>query len=185
MKQLPCIYLPIRSLQNQRKFGPLQCNQLTALHYNFELFSFFWQSQQLPTTLQRVQHVIEASLEKSCVKELVVALESSGNVNVLSEILGWAEKSMKKVQKFCFLRLPVPPIVPHVVTAIFRDCRKRAKFSQSTWHLKGSTIGNCCQSLLHSHCRRVTVRSIGWTSKNFQPSSRCAGRKLQLGSAQA
>ena len=39
-----------------------------------------------------MQHAIEISLNKNCVKELVIALEWSENETILDEILKWAEK---------------------------------------------------------------------------------------------
>ena len=48
------------------------------------------------TSLLRIQHGIEVSLDKKCVKELIVAMEWSGNENVLTEILNWAEEATAK-----------------------------------------------------------------------------------------
>ena len=67
-------------------------------------------SQRVPTTLLRIQHAIETSLKKNCVKELIVALERSKSEGVLNKVLKWAEKSVEKLQvsyKHCSTRLVI------------------------------------------------------------------------------
>ena len=54
------------------------------------------QRKELTTTLLRIQHATTVSVNKRCVKELVVALEWSENEKVLLEILKWAEDATKK-----------------------------------------------------------------------------------------
>ena len=55
-------------------------------------------SQRVPMTLLRVQHAIETSLHKNCVKELVVALERNKSEDVINKVLKWTEKSVEKLQ---------------------------------------------------------------------------------------
>ena len=45
----------------------------------------------------RVQHAMEISLSKRCLKELVVAVEWSENDSLLTEILKWAETNQKEI----------------------------------------------------------------------------------------
>ena len=56
------------------------------------ILSIFSQSLKFQSTLLRVQHAMEVSLNKRCAKELVVALEISRNQRLLMEILSWTQK---------------------------------------------------------------------------------------------
>ena len=57
----------------------------------------FSQSQRFPTALLRVQHAMETAVSKRYVKELVVALELSGNDSVLTGIQKWTEGNSKEI----------------------------------------------------------------------------------------
>ena len=52
----------------------------------------------------RVQHAIERTVEKQCAKELVAALEWSGNETLLTEILNWTARNAKEITVFIILQ---------------------------------------------------------------------------------
>lgn len=56
----------------------------------------FLQRKILVTSQLRIQHAIGIALSKSCVRELVVALEWSENGNVLAKVCKWAEEPSKQ-----------------------------------------------------------------------------------------
>ena len=89
--------------QNVGDKTPLELVSKTLLNVIVKLFlvtknliySFknHFQRENLTKAVLRVQHVIELACQKRRLKELVAALEWSGNETVLAEILKWAQEA--------------------------------------------------------------------------------------------